>query len=203
MVGRLVLARGDGLTIEEVITMRCLILTMLFTTFTGCDREFSRDIPLSYDYHYTIPFKKSVMLTVWNPQQESVELHNGVGTPLLAPGHVIVTDVFHNEVAFTDYEYETMLVLEGVDDLYVDIGAELCAGDEIGRSQQVRIKAFWGQESHPYMSDMSVVRVVRNSMMTDLSDMRYADMIHSVIPNPGTVATSTEFNRDDCPFGGE
>ena len=183
--------------------MRLLIIATVIVTICGCDPTYSYSPPLSYDHRYTAPFSKDVTLVVWEPQEGSVELHKGVPVPLLAPGHTIVLDEFHGEVTLTDPEFKTFLVMEGVDDLEVEIGDQLCAGDKMGVTRQVRMKAYWGQEADPLTRDMSIVRVVRNSVLTDLSDTRLADRVHSVLALPGQDAKGTDINRDDCPFGGE
>jgi len=183
--------------------MRSLMFIGALMCLVGCDPAYSYTPPLTHDHRYTIPFARDKTLVIWEPQEGSVELHKGTPVQLLAPGHTIVADVFQGEVTLTDPDYQTLLVLEGVDDVDVKVGDELCAGTYFGVTMQVRIKAFWGQEEDPLTRDMSMVRVVRNSVITDLSDMRFADRVHSALALPKTEPKNSDVNQDECPFGGE
>jgi hypothetical protein len=156
----------------------------------------------THDHRFTIPFKRDVTLTIWEPQERSVELRLGVPEALLAPGDVEVLSVRHDEIVLSDLDGEVIMVMDDIDELDIRPGAYLCGGELIGDTKQVRIRAYWGQEQYVNASDLSLVRIVRNSVVTDLSDVNYADQVHSALQMPDSRGLRSDVNWGECPFGG-
>jgi len=119
---------------------------------------------------------------------------------LVAPQHVHVLDVRVGEVVLLHWEQEAILVVDDLDVVWAQKGEELCAGESIGRTRQARIAAYWGREETTDQSDISTVRVVRNGVVTDLSDVRFADRVKSALGTDPNNERSTDVNNSPCPF---
>ncbi len=179
--------------LRKFIVLSCLILA-------SCASDTSQP---THDHRFTIPFSRNVDLTIWEPQEHSVQLHSAVPRELLAPGNVQVMDVWHGEVVLTDVSGKGVMVMDGIDYLDVSEGEELCGGEHMGHSQQVRIRAYWGDYELAEDPDLSLVRIVRNSIVTDLADVRVMDQVHSALVLPGERESFNDINRGECPYGGE
>ena len=154
----------------------------------------------THDAVFTIPFSRLATLGVTDYDHHRVSLGSNTPRDLFAPQHATVEYVGVGEVALAHWERDALLVLDNLDVVWVREGEELCAGDKIGRTRQARVSAYWGREETTDQSDISAVRVVRNAVVTDLSDVRIADRVKSALGTDPNSERSTDVNHDPCPF---
>lgn len=173
--------------------MRLVLCTFLFV---GCVAA----PPLTHRPVFTIPFLRSATLTVSSAQDRWVDLDAPKPLVLVAPNHVRVLDVRVGEVVLWHEDEDAMLVVDDVDVVWVRPDDRLCATTAIGQTQQARVRAYWGKEELTDQADLSVVRVVRNAVVTDLSDMRWMDPIQSALGNDPEWMRNKDVNNDPCPY---
>lgn len=152
----------------------------------------------TYTPMFTIPFARGSTMTVNDPTVWSAELHAATYVDVVAPQHGRITDARVGSLTLRHWDVSAILLMDDLEVHWMDPGDTVCAGDTIGRTRHARIRAFWGEEETTDQSDISMVRVIRNSVITDLSDARVADQVWSAL------STSTERSSDvdnaACPY---
>ncbi len=173
-------------------------LFLMSTVLMGCQV----DLAPAYTHSavFTIPFMRSDMMGVEDFNEYRATLGSNTAADLVAPQHVHVLSVRVGEVVLGHWEEDATLVVDDLDAVWVQEGEEVCAGGKIGRTRQARIAAYWGREETTDQSDISTVRVVRNGVVTDLSDVRFADRVKSALGTDPNNERSTDVNNDPCPF---
>lgn len=156
----------------------------------------------SHSPMFTIPFNRGNMLTVQEPTAFSVELHAATYKDVVAPQHGHVIDARVGSLTIAHWDSTATMLIDDLEVHWMKRGDEVCAGDTIGRTRHARVRAYWGFDELSHDSDISMVRVIRNSTITDLSDMRVADQVHSALSSPSAERNS-DVNRSDCPYEDE
>jgi len=167
-------------------------------TLAGCTEN-----GLSYNEQlFTIPFSRNVEQTVWNYSETFVELQMNRQYELRAPNDTFVVDAWASAITLKHAQKEAIVVLDGIDTVSVEKGDKLCGGEVIGKTRQLRISSYWGVKEDDIFADLSLVRVIRNSTVTNLADVRFADQLHSALYVEGGNSSHTNINAQQCVFGG-
>ncbi len=183
--------------------MSRIILLILALCFSACATEV--EIEQYPDFQaFTLPFDRSLELTVWELGRWSVWFGLAVPELILAPNDVEVTDVRVGTVVLKHYEMSTMMILDDIDEIFVEVGDRLCAGDVIGKTKQMRLRATYALEELANLNqhDLGLVRVVRNNVITDLSEVRPMDQIHSALGTSEEWPRVTDINELPCVYEG-
>ena len=134
------------------------ILILVSVTLLGACTEEEGGYPRRV-VPFTVPFERGVVLGVSDVESYAVELALATPKPVRAPNHVIVERVRPGGVDFLHYEEEARLVLDGLDEIFIHTGEEVCAGEVVGETLKVRLMAYREGEE---ISDLSLVRAIRD-----------------------------------------
>lgn len=153
----------------------------------------------SHSPMFTIPFNRGTTLTVQEPTDLSVELHAATYKDVVAPQHGHVVDARVGSFTIAHWDSTATMIIDDIEVHWMKVGDEVCAGDTIGRTRHARVRAYWGWSEWSRDPDISIVRVIRNSTITDLSDMRVADQVHSALSS-SSAERNSDVDRRDCPY---
>lgn len=205
--------RGAVLVPRKLLTtfnlgddMRRLIILILVLPFFSCVQGTEVQIEEYPDFQaFTLPFDRSLELTVWEVGDWSVWFGLAVPELVLAPNDVEVLDVRVGTVVLKHFELNTLMILDDIDEMFVEPGDQVCAGDVIGKTKQMRLRATYalGELANLNQHDLGLVRVVRNNVVTDLSEVRPMDSIHSALGLSPEWPRVTDINEFPCVYDTE
>lgn len=154
---------------------------------------------LTHEPVFTLPFARGVERYVWRPGDDVVEITGGSHEVLRAPADGFVREVWDRGLRFVSHDYAAELMLDGLEQVDARMGGSYCGGEVLGVTDNFTITARW-LDLDAATSDLSMVRIVRHHTVTDLSDVRLADPISSVLWVPGAYEYTTNLNGSDCPW---
>ena len=175
------------------------LLVLMVLLLCGCTQNLT-DPAYTHLPIFTLPFARSVEMYVWEHSEDAVEIHAAHFRTLRAPTDGTVLDARVGSLAFKAFDQTALLVMDGVENVDVDAGESYCGGDPLGSTRSVRLRAYWAKEVDPDQSDLSMVRILRHSTVTDLSDVRFADPISSALWTVGGYDSATNVNGPECPY---
>lgn len=167
--------------------------SLLLTSLASCRGNLHPHEPL-----FTLPFSRDLVLTVWEAGDDTSSFYLHATTPVVAPQDTTVLDAREGAVRLLHYDEAAVLLVDDLDEVFVSQGDQVCAGDIIGKSSHVRMRAHWGVEEFANPSDMTLVRVIRNATVSDLSQVRVADQVHSAIGTDPRFERRTDINTLPC-----
>lgn len=175
--------------------MRCIVL--IWVCLMGCVS--ASEVHWSHEPLFTSPVRGDVSMTVVDPTPWSVELHSAVPVDIVAPQHGRVMDARVGQVLLQHHEAHAMLLLDDLQVHWLETGAYVCAGDTIGRSQQVRVRAYWGWPEPSGEPDISLVQVLHEGLATDLSVVQAAWQVQSVL-GASQAERGFDAGQSPCPY---
>lgn len=176
------------------ISILCLVSGMLLA---GCETGDEAEGYPRRVVPFTLPFERGVVAGVTGVETYSVEVAMNAPKTVRAPNHVVVERVRPGGVDLVHFEGGVRLILDGLEEVSVRAGEEVCAGVEIGETRQVRLMAYRDGEE---LSDLSLVRAVSDHMITDLSRVEMWEDVESTLGTDPEWARSTDVNGAPCPF---
>ncbi len=173
-----------------------LAFALLITgLFVGCADQ---GRALSHEPLFTLPFERSVELTVWESGNDTAWMGLNHPRTIVAPQDGTILEAHEGAVRLGHYEESAAMLMDDLDHVFVTRGERVCAGDTIAKTQQVRVRSHYGRHEFGTLSDMSLIRVIRNSVVTDMSDLRPMDQVHSALGRDEDVARVTDVNSFPC-----
>ncbi len=157
----------------------------------------------SHEPLFTLPFDRSVELTVWESGKDTAWMGLNLPDYIVAPQDGTVLQAREGAIRIGHYEVSAAMLMDDLDEVFVTSGARVCAGDTIAKTQQLRVRAHYGRHEFGTISDMSLIRVIRNSVVTDMSDLRPMDQVHSALGQDSEFPRVTDVNSLPCVWENE
>lgn len=183
---------GDRDAMHNTIFTMCTAICVL-----GC---VSSEPVRSNEALFTLPLERDDAFTAWEIDSHYVYGKFNFPTPIVAPQDSYVLEAREGTVHLAHFEAPAVLVLDDVDVHWLHEGDELCAGDVIGRTQPLRIRAQWGLDEFDNTTDLSLVRTRRGNIIESLADARHGDVLRPTHGEDAVFERSTDVNRLPCVY---
>ncbi|PIR47285.1 hypothetical protein COV06_04345 [Candidatus Uhrbacteria bacterium CG10_big_fil_rev_8_21_14_0_10_50_16] len=148
---------------------------------------------------FTIPFSREETLSVSSSTPWQMELEADVATDVVAPQHGKVIEVRVGSITIRHWDASAVLVVDDVWEPLVLVGDRLCAGDVIGHSRRARVRAFWDEKEMTDQQDISMVRLVRDHVVINGSDVSAGDRVYSAL-SLAQDERDSDVDRARCPY---
>ncbi len=147
---------------------------------------------------FTLPFERQRDFAVYDVGEDTVWVPANRPEEILAPQDAIVLSARKGAIRIQHFDREAVMLLDDVDEVLVEEGDRLCAGDVIGKSQQVRLRTYYGVEEFANLSDLSMIRVIEHNVVKDMSEIEEYDVVHSALGTDARFARRTDVNQRPC-----
>ncbi|HBU27702.1 TPA: hypothetical protein DEB00_01125 [Candidatus Uhrbacteria bacterium] len=153
----------------------------------------------TYTPLFTVPFLREDSLTVGVATPWQLELSADAFADIVAPQHGKVIGTRVGSISIRHWDASAVLVVDDVWEPLVLVGDRLCAGDVIGHSRDVRVRAFWDEKEMTDQQDISMVRLVRERVTINGAQAKTGDRVHSALSIPHGEMSS-DIDRAPCPY---